>query len=210
MGLAFDFFAGTGSSTQALEDRGWKVIRFELDRSFDADVHEDVLELDVPFLLGAFGRPDFVWASPPCTSFSIAAMGHHWDNRLTNPTPKTETAKLGIKMVSHTVRLIAGLQPRQGWLMENPRGMLRKMDAVKGLPMSTISYCQYGDFRMKPTDVWGGINGWLPSKMCKNNSSCHEAAPRGANSGTQGMRNAKEKSVVPYGLSFEIADKLKA
>lgn len=42
--LIFDFFAGTGSSTQAFEDAGHTVIKVELDQYFEA--HErDILAL---------------------------------------------------------------------------------------------------------------------------------------------------------------------
>jgi hypothetical protein len=206
--IAFDFFAGSGSSTVALKENGWQVVRFELDETLNPDLCLNILDLDVDFLLGSYGRPDFIWASPPCTALSVASMGHHWDNRLGSPTPKTEAARVGVELVAHTVRLIAGLQPKLGWLMENPRGMLRKLDVVKGLPRATLSYCKYGDSRMKPTDVWGGIDNWLPSKMCRNNSPCHEPAPRGSHGGTQGILKVSERSKVPYGLSKEVAERL--
>ena len=38
---------------------------------------------DIPFM------PDMIWASPPCTSYSIAGISHHRNNQL----PKTEFAE---------------------------------------------------------------------------------------------------------------------
>ena len=33
----------------------------------------------------------------------------------------------------------------------------------------TITYCQYGDNRMKPTDIWTNNKNWISKKICKNN-----------------------------------------
>ena len=202
--MIFDFFAGTGSSTEAFVQRGWDVKTFELDDRFPATEHVDLLHLDADYLLRVDGRPDFVWASPPCTAFSVASIGHHWAGGRRAYVPKTELAVANQELVAHTVRLIAGLQPRYGWLMENPRGVLRKLPVVRGLPMSTVWYCQYGDDRAKPTDLWGGVEGWLPSRSCRNGASDHAAAPRGAKTGTQGRDGARDRSTVPYGLSSEV------
>lgn len=202
--IIFDFFAGTGSSTQAFKDAGHTVITFELDDYFEATEHADVFDLTAQDLLARYGRPDFIWASPPCTAFSVASMGHHWGGGLRAYEPKTEAAKISQELVAHTLKLIAELNPTKGWLMENPRGMLRKLPVVANLPRRSVTYCRYGDTRMKPTDLWGVVPNWTPREMCKNGQPCHEAAPRGSKTGTQGLKGAKERSRVPYALGQEI------
>ena len=154
--LIFDFFSGTGSSTQAFKDAGHTVISFELDASFDATENVDVMTLKASDLIAKYGKPDFIWASPPCTAFSVASMGHHWGGGANAYEPKTESAKFSQLLVAYTRDLILELNPTHGWLMENPRGMLRKLPVVANLPRQTITYCTYGDSRMKPTDLWGG------------------------------------------------------
>jgi hypothetical protein len=200
--LVFDFFAGTGSSTQAFEDAGDTVIRFEIDPQFDSQERVDIFDLDSDTLLEKYGRPDFIWASPPCTAFSVASIGHHWN---LDRTPKTEAAVTSQRLVAHTRRLIENLNPRLGFVMENPRGMLRKLPVVEDMERKTVTYCQYGDDRMKPTDLWTNLD-WEPRPTCKNGDPCHTAAPRGSKTGTQGRAGAKQRSMVPYELGQEIRE----
>lgn len=206
--LVFDFFSGTGSSTKAFEDAGDTVIRFELDNQFDADETVDIMDLTADYLLDRYGLPDFIWASPPCTAFSVASIGHHWTGGRGAYVPKTEAASYNQKLVWKTRELIELIRPTSGYLIENPRGVLRKLPPVQGLVRYEVTYCQYGDDRMKPTDLWGDVPGWLPRPMCKNGDPCHEAAPRGARTGTQGRKGAVDRSRVPYELGAEIRKQL--
>jgi len=198
--IVFDFFAGTGSSTKAFEDAGHRVIRVELDPYFQAD-EQDMLSLTADGLIAKYGKPDFIWASPPCTAFSVAGVSHHFD---LDGQPKSETAVMGITLLEKTLSLISELKPKY-WVMENPRGMMRKQKQVANLKLNTVTYCAYGDTRMKPTDLWNNLD-WESRPMCKNGSPCHESAPRGSRTGTQGMKNSKLRSQVPYALSKEICD----
>lgn len=83
---------------------------------------------------------------------------------------------------------------------------MRKMTWMQYLPRYTVTYCKYGDSRMKPTDIWTNHPDpdFLP--MCKNGDSCHESAPRGSKTGTQGRKNSKERSRIPEKLCRHIVD----
>jgi hypothetical protein len=202
--VIYDFFAGTGSSTQAFVDAGHTVLTFELDKQFEVTENVDILTLTAEELIAKYGKPDFVWASPPCTAFSVASMGHHWTGGAGAYIPKTDAAVFNQTLVQHARELVEELQPKYGYLIENPRGMLRKLPVVEGLHRRTVTYCTYGDTRMKPTDLWGVVPGWEAREPCKNGDPCHEAAPRGSRTGTQGLKGAKDRSRVPYDLGAEL------
>jgi hypothetical protein len=120
--------------------------------------------------------------------------------------PRTPQAEYNQLLVAKAIELAEGLKPKFGFLIENPRGMLRKLPVVQGLSRRTVTYCQYGDNRMKPTDIWGDVPNWVAKDPCKNGDDCHVAAPRGSTTGTQGLKNAKLRSMIPYALGQEILE----
>lgn len=132
-----------------------------------------------------------------CEKFSVAAIGKHW-HKGTND-PKTEETKEALRLLEHTVQLIKDLDPKY-YFIENPRGKMRKVDVMQDLPRYTVSYCQYGDTRMKPTDLWTNHPEPKFKPACKNGDPCHVAAPRGSQTGTQGIKGAVLRSVIPKEL----------
>lgn len=202
-----ELFAGTRSIGKAFEARGHEVFSVEWDKRFkDIDLYKDILTLEADEVIEKFGRPDIIWASPDCSSYSIAAISHHRRREENgNLAPVSDYAKFCDRVNQHVIGLILALSPRY-WFIENPRGGLRKMDFMSGLPRYTVTYCQYGDTRMKPTDIF--TNHPAPKFLppCHNGDSCHVRAPRGARTGTQGLKGAVERAVIPPALCEHIVD----
>ena len=199
-----ELFAGSRSIGKVADELGYEVFSVDINNFEGIDLVKDIEFLtkeDIPFI------PDVIWASPPCTTYSIAAISHHRDMG----KPKTDFAAKSDRLVLNTLRLIKEYDCK--YFIENPRGYLRKMHFMLGVPKTTVWYCTYGDIRAKPTDIWSNHiyslfneNGWKPRPMCFNgNTNCqHQPAPRGSRTGTQGMKNNYERSKVPYELCKEI------
>ena len=192
-----ELFAGTRSIGKEFEKAGHKVISVEWDKDFE-NINEccDINTLTSAYLTEKYGQFDVIWASPDCTTYSIAAISHHRTKTDDNLEPKSDYAKFCDKTNQHMLKLIKELNPKY-YFIENPRGGMRKMDFIQNIPRYTITYCQYGDNRMKPTDIWTNHPNPNFKPMCKNGDSCHEKAPRGSKTGTQGLKGSKERSVIP-------------
>lgn len=194
-----ELFAGTRSIGKAFEEHGHEVFSVEWNKDFEnIDLYADIGQITAKDILEKFGHPDVIWASPDCTSYSVSAISRHRrKNKVTGSLdPVSDYAKFCDAVNKHVVELIKELNPKY-WFIENPRGGMRKMDFMQGLPRYTITYCQYGDTRMKPTDIWTNHPNPQFKPPCHNGDPCHVPAPRGAQTGTQGLKNSIEKARIP-------------
>lgn len=207
--IVLELFAGTRSISKAFEKRGHKTYSIEWNKDFEnISLYEDINNITAKDIIKLCGCiPDVIWASPDCTTFSIAAISHHRrkNKETSNLDPISDYAKFCDKTDKHVLDLIQELKPKY-YFIENPRGGMRKMDFMKGLYRYTVTYCQYGDKRMKPTDIWTNHPNPKFKPMCKNGDSCHESAPRGSHTGTQGLKDSKERSMIPEALCNHIVD----
>ena len=203
-----ELFAGTRSIGKGYEMAGHEVYSIEWDKSFEnIDWYEDIGKITAQDIIERFGKPDVIWSSFDCATFSIAAISHH---RRKNPEtgnldPVSDYAKFCDKVDQNVLKLIKDLNPTYYWI-ENPVGGLRKMIWMQDIPYRyTTTYCQWGEKRMKPTDLFTNYpNAYFP--RCKNGDPCHESAPRGSKTGTQGLKGSKERSRIPDALCDYIVE----
>jgi len=196
-----DLFSGLcGASSAMLEDPNWEVITVDIVKKFNPTICKDILQLDVDEL--PYLEYDLVWASPPCIVFSPANYFRCFEKQGNVFLPKVDEAVSSIALVFKTLRLINELKPKW-WYMENPRGILHKFI---GDASGWVSYCQYGDTAMKPTNLWGNHPPSFEYKHCWMGAPCHDAAPRGSMTGTQAKKNPAERALVPYLLSKSVKE----
>lgn len=200
-----ELFAGTKSVGRAFERHGHDVFSVEWDKRFDGiSLYKDISTLTAQEILDSFGRPDVIWASPDCSTYSVAAISTHRKKEQNgNLAPLTEYAEFCDRTNAHVLDLIRELKPKF-WFIENPRGGLRSMLFMRGLPRYTVTYCQYGEKRMKPTDIWTNHPNPQFKPPCKNGDPCHTRAPRGARTGTQGIKGSMDRARIPEQLCEHI------
>lgn len=203
-----ELFSGTRSIGKAFEARGHEVYSVDYDEKFEAASHADIGCFGVRDALDLCGGvPDVIWASPDCTTYSVAALGRH---RRADPEtgwlmPVTEYAKVCDAVNQHLMRLILRLDP-EFWFVENPRAAMRRMPWMGGLPRYTVTYCQYGFKYMKPTDIWTNHPDPRFRPPCRNGDPCHEPAPRGSKSGLQAVDGKRMRGVIPRELCEHVVD----
>lgn len=201
-----ELFAGSRSIGKIAENLNMNVFSVDWKNYDKIDLAIDIEKLktkDIPFI------PDMVWASPDCTTYSIAAISTHRNGI----NPKSDYAKKCDNVNQHFISLINEwliINPNLIFFIENPRGMLRKMPFMQEFKRHTIWYCQYGDDRAKPTDIWTNSKTWMPKPVCKNgNKNCHhQSAPRGSKTGTQGKKGSYYRSIIPEKLCIDILNSL--
>ena len=206
-----DLFAGYAGWSQAFKEAGHEVVTVDFEARFNPTIVADITRLrpdDVP------GQWDIILGSPPCQKFSIATVFRNWNKPGRIYEPKSEGAAHALGLIATTLRLIEALEPRY-WILENPRGLLRKLPIMVPYERRTVTFCQYGDDRMKPTDLWGIFPENLRLKpTCRNGDDCHVEAPRGSQTGTQGRKSIAQavstegaEGVYAYGgfIPFELS-----
>ena len=179
-----ELFSGTESFSKVARERGHECFTVDNDRSFNPDLCMDILDFDVSMLPERFKNPYFIWASPPCTHFSIATH-RHWKNK--EPLPQTIKS---IKLLHHTLKLIFELHPRF-WILENPKGRMRW---IMGKPPKTVFYGAYGHPVAKATDLWG----FYPSIRFR------QLREKKGNWSYAIKRDAKNRAIIPAELCLQI------
>ncbi len=154
-----------------------KIISYDIDprcaTKFIDSNHEfrlvDVRDIDPKALKHEVGSPLFIWASPPCTQYSIA--------RSYAKSPRDLTGADSI--VKACMHIIECLQPER-WAMENPyTGLLKGREVVAPWAhyLKKTSYCKFGFNYKKDTCIWTNVEVELPT--CSRLTPCNASSASG-------------------------------
>jgi hypothetical protein len=133
--IILDLCGGTGSWSRPYREAGYDVRLITLPGY-------DVLEYSPP--QGVYG----ILAAPPCTEFSLAKNG----------CKRARNFADALKVVDACLKIIWQCRIQgtlKFWAVENPVGYLRQF---LGRPCFTFEQWQFGESKIKRTDVWGYFN----------------------------------------------------
>jgi hypothetical protein len=132
----------------------FEVVSLDMNPKCNPDILANILAWD--YTTFAPNRFDIIWASPPCTHFSIL--------RTTGSPRDIDFAN---KLVARTLEIIKYFNP-QVWFLENPgSGYLKQQPHMQGIPYVDVHYCKYGYSYRKWTRIWTNIPEQLQPRICK-------------------------------------------
>jgi hypothetical protein len=180
-----DLFSGLGGASQAfVDDEAWGVLRVENNpllgsvewtRIMDIFEFRDWL-LEQKDRYGPFDV-DVVWASPPCTEFSLAFNA---PQSIAIREGRLEEYQPYMGYLTVAMEIIEIINPRY-WIIENVRGSIKYFHPLVGKPHQILGpYYLWGNFPKIMPDK-------LPTKLSKDD-------------GPRNMR-ANRRAVVPYEIS---------
>jgi site-specific DNA-cytosine methylase len=194
-----ELFSGSKHISNAAALRGFETISVDCVPKFKPTICKDIQNLkrgDLP------GNVHVLWASVPCTTYSVLSLAHHWQThsigyRNYYYTPKTPEAVETLRILNKTCKLIAQINPIY-YFIENPRGALRHMPQMRLIPYRrTVSYADYGFDYYKPTDIFTNCKDFKPKQI----TGC---VGRTFDNSIKDMNGAYERSLVPGLLIDEI------
>jgi len=166
-----ELFCGTKSVGNVFKQDGYEVISLDYNAEFDATHTADILTWD--YKQYAPDYFDVIWASPDCTTWSIATGGKYRTKAEIYgiKNERYEKSVIGNKMVDRVIEILKYFNAKS-WFIENPRGLMayypplidfiNETQASKNL----VYYGNYNNWGFpKPTNIWSNHELWNNEKM---------------------------------------------
>jgi hypothetical protein len=195
-----ELFSGSCTVSEEAKRRGYEVRNLDICSKNNPTYCCDIITWNYKEDLKDW-KPDVIWASPDCRSWSIAQHKH----RKSNLIPLTQVALDGEAMVLKTLEIIEWLNPSY-YFLENPRGYLRKFPPMKDISFrNTVFYGNYDYPMCKPTDIFSNIE--LPIEKIPNKSN-FDYMPNSKSHNRYFENNKKTRALIPTKLISSILDQI--
>ncbi|UOF77800.1 DNA methyltransferase [Inoviridae sp.] len=193
-----ELFAGSKTMSQAFEKAGFSTVSIDIEPKHEPDICIDICNLRRSLLPG---HVDVIWASPPCTAFSLLQSHNHFKSwpigfRRYYHEPRTPEAASALTVLRATARVICQMNPVY-YFIENPRAILRHRPEMVFVPYrKTVRYSDFGCEYEKPTDIWTNCPHFQPYTSTR---------PVGLKKVTD-LPNAHERAKIPEKLAEYVAN----
>ena len=151
-------FSGTKSISKVYSYYKHDIRTLDFDNTFNPTYNVDILKWNYKAVFNNW-VPDYIHSSPVCKEFSNIKHGHKRD------------VGLGLSLLTKTLEIIEyvkKINPKIKYTIENPKGLMRKLDIMKPYKRTTTSYCKYGYNYKKETDIWYGGFELKLRPVCRN------------------------------------------
>lgn len=206
-----ELFCGTKSVGNVFEQDGYEVVSLDYRAEFNATHTENILTWDYQ----QYPQDHFnvVWASPDCTTWSLATGGKYRrkDSIYGLNNQHQEKATLGNNMVLKVIEILKYFNP-PFWYIENPRGLLKYFPPLIDFiteTKSNISLVYYGNYNdwgfIKPTHIWSNTPLWKETVPLMDESKYTLKFKKHDNRNKRfytafSSSNARERSKIPPDL----------
>lgn len=201
-----ELFAGSGSVSKAcaLQPDMYEVTSLDItDKLYPVTFQCDFMKWD--YTMFELGYYDLIWASPPCTMYSIA--------RTTGKLPRDIEGSN--KLVQRVLDVIAYYKPTIAFLENPASGSLKNQPMMQDLTSFVVHYCMYEPswgYR-KSTQIWQLGKEHIPNfipKICTKMQRC-ECFKNGRHPNTfAGKRTTKvpleQRYKIPQTLLTELLE----
>ena len=151
-----ELFCGTKSVGKVFskDSNITELISVDIVPKYNPDILANVLDWDYKVYPPNYF--DIIWASPPCTTFSILRASNIGRYNITKESIEKDIQEIGLPILRKTEEILEYFKPKY-WFMENPQtGKMKDHTVLQNY--TDVCYCRYGYDYKKPTRIWTNTN----------------------------------------------------